>query len=240
MESAANKLRRVFVTDHIRVVGDDFEEFLAELYGCRVCSLSCEGAPAPPAGRIGVGASLDVLLVGWNPQVRDYARQASLSYEGWRAEAASELERASVPFRHLVGRLLPLGVELGGGRVANTRVWKWPTATKTSGDSARAGACAEKHLWREVELLRPRLILTYDKNAADFFLRAATARGVPVDQQNSWPSVVGWAAPHRAWGWPMALLLITGKRDKTHEEIAFISDRGAKLLEECVLSEPAP
>lgn len=228
------------MTDLRRSTGEALDDFLKGLYSCRDCSLSLAGAPAPPAGRIGTSERLDVLLVGWNPQVRDYGRQASLPYDHWRAEAASELERASGPFRHLVGRLLPPGVELGGGRVANTRVWKWPTATKTGGDAARAVRCAEKHLWREVELLQPRLVLTYDKNAADFFLGEARARAVAVEEQHSWPSVAGWTAPHRTWGWPMALLAVTGKRDKTHDEVAFIRERGAALLAECVRAEQAP
>ena len=31
--------------------------------------------------------------------------------------------------------------------------------------------CAKKHLLRELEILHPRLVLTYDKDAANFFVK---------------------------------------------------------------------
>lgn len=215
----------------------DLDAFMKDLYRCRDCSLPGPGSPAPPSGRLTSGRRIDVLLVGWNPQIRDYEAEATLPYEQWREAAASGIERASAPFRNLVGRLLPTDLELGDPRVANTRVWKWPSRTKTDADGPRARACAEKHLWREVELLRPRLLLTYDKDAAGFFIDAISARGIAVEQTSRWPSVIGWTGVHRAWGWPMALLAVSGKRDKTHDEVAFIRSKGAELLAACVRAE---
>jgi len=223
------------VTNGERNVGRDLEDYLKELYSCRDCSLPGEAAPAPPAGRIESGSRLDVLLVGWNPQVKGYRPDGTPPYERWRDEAAAELEREinrPGPFTTLVGRLLPRGLSFGD-RVINTRVWKVPTESKKGSDSARAIICAKTHLLRELEILRPRLVLTYDMHAAKFFVDHATARGVSVVTGSEWPSVMGWSTPQRAWGWPLALLAVTGKRDKTHAEVDFIRDKGAELLAEC-------
>ena len=113
-------------------------------------------------------------------------------------------------------------------------MWRVPTRNKRVGDAPRARTCAKKHLLRELEILHPRLVLTYDKDAANFFVEEATARGVSVVRNNcSWPSVVGWSSPHGAWGWPLGLLAVTGKHDKSHAEIAFIRDKGTELLAQC-------
>jgi hypothetical protein len=232
------------MTDNKRIVRGEFEDYLRELYRCRDCSLPGDPAPAPPAGRILSGARLDVLLVGWNAQVKGYRPDGTPPYERWRDDAAAEVEREvnkPGPFSRLVGRLLPRGLTLGD-RVANTRVWKVPSARKEITDSERARICASKHLLRELGLLRPRLVLTYDKDAARFFVNQAEALGVSVVTQSQWPSVVGWSNPHRAWGWPLALLAVTGKRDKTHAEVAYIQEKGAELLAECnrLEREPCP
>jgi len=169
---------RRIVTNGERNVGRELEDYLKELYSCRECSLPGDEAPAPPAGRIGSGTRLDVLLVGWNPQVKGYRPDGTPPYERWRDEAAAEIERETNrpgPFSNLVGRLLPKGLTLRD-RVANTRVWKVPTKSKKSSDFGRAMLCAKKHLLRELEILRPRLILTYDKHAADFFVQHVVFR----------------------------------------------------------------
>ncbi len=96
------------------------------------------------------------------------------------------------------------------------------------------------HLSREVEMLRPRLVLTYDKTAANFFVDKATALGVSVVPGSPWPSVVGWSTPHRAWGWPLALLAVKGTYAMSHDETDFICAKGAELLAECNRLEQEP
>jgi hypothetical protein len=204
--------------------------YLRGLYDCRLCATeNQEGFPAPPHGRL---RGVDILLVGWNPQARDYP-QTTPGFEEWRQQGETGLERASGPFEGLVGRLLPDGYRLDDGRVCNTRVWKWPSADKARADQAAAERCANVHLWAEALILRPKLILTYDSDAANFFARAAVERGIPVHPgpPEVRPSVVkGWTAPSAVWGWPMGLLLVTGLRAKLANEVSWIRSKGLDLI----------
>lgn len=210
----------------------DLDGFLRDLYDCRACARGgATGFSAPPHGRV-ASARPDVLLLGWNPQVRGFPPERP-SFEQWREDGAAGLENASAPFRALVGRLLPPGYSLSDGRVVNTRVWKWPSPDKRPEDQARARLCAERHLWRECELLRPRLLLTYDKDASSFFQDAARERGIsmqpaPIGIRSS--AAVGWIETTDRWGWPMGAVLSTGLRAKARGEVDWIRAKAAEVL----------
>lgn len=210
---------------------DDLSTFTRDLYDCRACALDDDslGHAIPPHGPL-LERKIDVLLVGWNPQLR--GTEPKPEFETWCARGAKALNPADAPFRTLVGRLLPSGYSLDDGRVANTRVWKWPTPTKRKADYERAARCADRHLWREVQLLQPRLLITYDVDAAEFFLGRARGLGVPVEvpEPAMRSAIRGWSRSNAAWGWPLAILAVTGIRAKSTLQVEFIRLKGSELL----------
>lgn len=210
---------------------EDLSTFMRDLYDCRACALDDDslGHAIPPHGPL-LERKVDVLLVGWNPQLRE--TEPKPDFETWCARGARALNPAHAPFRALVGRLLPSGYSLDDGRVANTRVWKWPTPTKRREDHERAKRCADRHLWREVQLLQPRLVITYDVDAAEFFLGRARDAGVPMEVPDSAmrSAIRGWCPSSAAWGWPLAILAVTGIRAKSTSQVDFIQRKGSELL----------
>jgi len=205
--------------------------FMRELYDCRACALDNDplGHAIPPHGPI-FERRTEILLVGWNPQLQ--GTEAKPDFQTWCSRGAAALNPAAAPFRALVGRLLPSGYTLDDGRVANTRVWKWPTTTKKAADRECAIRCADTHLWREVQVLQPRLLITYDKDAADFFLQRARHFGVPVETPDRamTSAIRGWSTSNAAWGWPLAILAVTGIRAKNAAQVEFIKRKGSELL----------
>lgn len=196
-----------------------YEAALENMYGCVLaprCADAGEGGwPAPPHGR--VNGPIDVLLVGWNPQIDGYPPRPT-SYEMWREDGAGGLERAvqrSDAWTRRVGGLIPPEMRLDTGRIVNTRVWKWPSRGKvtTPDHIARARTCSNIHLEQERTALRPRVILTYDKHAAKHFQNLAHERGIPLEPApENMEHVVAWAQPSSAWGHPCGLLLLKGRQ----------------------------
>lgn len=209
---------------------DDLDAVLRGVHACPT-GLTCRPGrgvlyPMPTRGR--GGAPVDVLLVSWNPRNDWYARVALPDYATWRAEGEAALEAAvqrADPWARRVGALLPPGRRLDDGRTRSTFLWKWPTRFKTSeGESAfYAGRCVANHLDAELRALRPRVILTHDREAARHFAAEAERRGLalrtPASAVRS-SEVLGWVEASDAWGWPMGLALVKDVEGDYHENTA--------------------
>lgn len=196
-----------------------YDQVLRKIHAC-ISSPRCADAgeggwPAPPHGRARL--PIDILLVGWNPQIDGYPAVPA-SFDAWREDGAGGLERAvraKDAWTRRIGGLIPPEIPLASGRIVNTRVWKWPSKGKSSAPAAlaQARACASCHLDDEREALRPRAIVTYDKHAAEFFAEAARERRVEIQPGPSdMEYVVGWALPSSRWGHDCGLILLKGRQ----------------------------
>lgn len=198
---------------------DAYEQALRNIHACLhapQCADAGEGGwPAPPHGR--ARPPIDILLVGWNPQIADY-RPTPATFEAWREDGAGGLERAvraHDAWTRRIGGIVPPEIPLDGGRVVNTRVWKWPSRGKRSSREGleRARACAACHLDEERAALQPRAIVTYDKHAAEFFLDQARSRGAVVHPPpEGHDYAVASAPPSNVWGHRCGLLLLKGRQ----------------------------
>jgi hypothetical protein len=195
--------------------------------------------PAATKGRL-VEERADVLFVAWNPRPDDCAHDAMPAFDDWRREGDAVLA-AATPATRALAALLPEGRRLDDGRTAMTWLWRWPTRFRTATGDSRfyADRCIANHLWRELDVLRPRLLLAVDSDAAAWWREQAEARGlevrVPPEGVRS-AETVGWVAPSGAWGWPMGLVLVGDAADgaRGHRDLTLKWARaaGARVLGE--------
>lgn len=179
--------------------------------------------PMPTRGRL--GKAVDILLVCWNPRNDWYSRVAMPDYPTWRAEGAAALEKAVAGRDEWARRLeplLPSGRHLDDGRTMSTFLWKWPTRFKTSGGESAfyAGRCVANHLGAELRALRPKVILTHDREAAEHFAARAGELGLALREPGASvraSEVLGWVEASDAWGWPMGLALVKDVEGEYHE-----------------------
>jgi hypothetical protein len=104
-------------------------------------------------------------MVGFNPQEKGYDATPA-DFDAWKAHGASKAPDALRYFHRLFG----VGPEhpWDSVRLANTRVWKWPSRTQEVADE-KARRCAQIHLASETDAFKPRVILAYNDAAAQFY-----------------------------------------------------------------------
>lgn len=221
---------------------DDHESVMRGVYSCP-SGLTCRPGrgilyPMPTRGRLR-GASPDVLLVGWNPRNNWYGRDAMPDYATWGQDGAAALEQTVAkgdPWARRVGSLLPPGRRLDDGRTMSTFLWKWPTRFKTSGGESAfyKERCVANHFRAELAALRPRVVVTHEREAAEHFAGEAERLGLPLREPGSSvraSEVLGWVETSTKWGWPMGLALVKDAEDTYHENtLRWIHAVFARLL----------
>lgn len=196
------------------------DEVRAGVHACPDVGLTCRPGrgilyPTGPWGRL-QGERADILLVGWNPRNTLFDRHRAGTYDEWRAECESALERqraAGAPLARQLQALLPEGHTLDDGRVMATWLWKWPTRIKGSGAWADdyARRCMATHWAAELAALRPRVLLSHESEAAQWLADEAARRGLALNEPAPGlrrSEIAGWCPPSDAWGWPMGLVLV--------------------------------
>lgn len=219
----------------------------AVMRGVHACpsGLTCRpgGGQCYPAATMGrADGSAEVLLVGWNPRVTEYASGRMPEYDEWRDEFATALPRLA-----RVDALLPDGAGIASGRVAGTFLWKWPTRLKSGSDGERfyADRCVRAHFADELSALAPRALVTFDAEAADYLAEDAARLGLevrpaPVPLRNG--EILGRVEPTLEWGWPMGLVLVRDPRDARYhpDTVRWAHIAIRKTLEEAAALDAEP
>lgn len=170
---------------------------------------------------------IDVLMVGFNPQEKGYDATPA-DFAAWKAHGASKAPDALRYFHRLFG----VGPEhpWDSVRLANTRVWKWPSRTQEAADEEKARTCSRVHLTAETDAFKPRVILAYNDAAAHFYqerLPNLTMR--PMN--NVRPFIVrGISSPFDDWGYRTTLLHVSGYKARTTDEKREIREAIAREL----------
>lgn len=226
--------------------GDGLDALLRGIHACPQ-GLTCRPGrgvlhPVPPEGAP-EPTGAEVLFLGWNPRLRTDAPAALPPYEAWRRMAEERLraeEAARTPLAQDLAALLPPPLALASRGILRAHLWKWPTRFKTAeGESLfYAQRCMRSHFEDELRLLRPRVLVTFHKEAADEMAHRAEALGVEVRAPH--PRVraseaLGWTLPSPAWGWRMGLVLLRDAPERYHADtLAWGRKAVAHLL------DPAP
>lgn len=175
---------------------DDLGSVCREIYACGEAQ-RCRPPggrlyPAPPHGR-GEG-TIEILLVGYNPQAGSYSDTVLPSYEEWIEEGRSGIERGFArnnAWSQKIRSLLPPGTSAAA--LMNTRLWKWPSNKKAGAPVEMVELCTRLHLAREVAAISPRVILTYDKDAANWIRGNVHGSVEPCPSEVPSREAIGWS-----------------------------------------------
>ena len=202
---------------------------------CRAClgTTTSKHWPAPPHGPLS-GLRADVLMIGWNPQIGEYEPPPP-SAEAWIQHGESKARDAAEYFWWLFGHRDAPAAEREfclQRRIVNTRMWRWPgVAGKYRPEDRAAGwSCANAHLLDEIRIAQPKVILTYNDQAAAFI---AVQPQVPASNPLGGAShkvVRGWIAESNPWGFNVRIILASGSKARSRQDRLMIRAAARECL----------